>query len=194
MTAANQISYRDLTASIAAQLGATIVEEGEGGTSFVIALPEAAQRLSFSFNLWKQKDRIVIRAKFPRDENRQEMRAPVWFDPVITVSIAKPAEQVARDVQRRMLTDYPKALAEIIAILEQRSAKEIADRALLTELAGVAGQFLNDGNRESKGFRMYDAETAQHAELRLLSDSVAIDIRRISTDKAKRIVAILAEV
>lgn len=179
--------------NIAACLRARVNGTDESGNTFQVALPEAEQKLSFSFNVWKKKDRIVIRALFPADETRHPMRAPVWFEPTMTVSIAKPAEQIAKDIQRRLLTDYPKALAEVLALRDARDATRMAKRARLAELAELVGVRLEEGNHQNEKFSMHGIGRQQKVEVHLLSNDVRIDASWISMDQAKRILSILVD-
>jgi hypothetical protein len=193
------LPHNDQIHSIAELLNATVhdrfPEHMSHNEVYELRLKDIADgKLTFGFEQYGKRDRIVILALFPADFEGNSAHGPKWFNSTITVGKSRPAAEIVTDVRRRLLADYPEALAEIRQRHEETKRRKEGDRQLVTELMSSAGITPDAESAERGRFSIYNNMTSQSADVRLLSqNSVHIDVRWVNAEKAKRILAILAE-
>jgi hypothetical protein len=186
-----------LVADITARLGGTFrddtFKEHSGQFNRIhieLAQPRQMGRLQLTFDAWKHRGRIIVRGMAPSEQNSNHL---VSIVDSITVAEDRGAEKIAADIERRLIPDYLLALERRVEQNRKDREQKIAKAQLLEELATAAGTFVGTGHMSDERFTRFWNETGQWAEVRVCSDSVSIETRGVRADKAKRILAILAE-
>jgi hypothetical protein len=189
---------------IAQRLGAThaLAYPGDNLPSrFNLDLPDAGvpnARLFLHFSPYHSKGRVVISCIFPQcpgygSTNARTFLRPTEIEemkyvPSITVADTKTSEQIAADVQRRLLPGYLKVLASVNASIAKQVKQQEEKTALLQRLAGVAGVFMDTESLKRERIHLYDGKRILDVDLS--GSSVNVDLKWISAELAEKVIAL----
>lgn len=106
----------------------------------------------------------------------------------ITVSPGRPAEAIAKEVQRRLLPHYLPTLATVLRRIQQHDEGVDGQRRAAAELAAIVGE----EPRESEVYVSLH-QHGTYGKVRVLhgGDRVSLELSSLDVDRAKRVLAIL---
>lgn len=112
-----QKSLKEIAESIAEALGqewsrSTRFDLEDGSRQWRARLEGPGVEALFISNTWGPRGMLSISGWVPDDIDRQSVRLPEMAH--INVSLSKTPEQMAREIQRRLLPEYRKQLAEVL--------------------------------------------------------------------------------
>lgn len=191
------------TAEAIAKLLNGILEAHEYG-AFDIALPNDGGKLRLTFDTYRAKNRVVVSGYWPSwmppgkqwnevvtPRDAGVVRYNEGYASEITASLDKSPEQIAKDIQRRLLPEYTRLRSGILAAIDSWQSSE-ARRAAIAERFvalggghGRDGAVLGDGGlyAESGGWRV---DCIREAE-----GKVDLTLRAVPVEKALEIVKLL---
>lgn len=171
---------------VAKILGYSVELDTEGlNIARLMSEPDGDPRFYEDISIRSYDDRLSICGWYPRAKDG------CWLahnlDSSITVTEKKTAEQVVKDMERRLLPDYRKNLATVIRNIKEYEQAGAKQEACLQELALVCGAEVNQVDK----FIWYTVRK-EKVEVRVSSpDSVSLEIRGIGFERAKAILNIL---
>lgn len=114
--------------------------------------------------------------------------------PTINVSLSRGADVIAREISRRFLPEYLDLFNKAIAKRESQNTWQDKTRANLLELAAIvkADTSRLKDNDEAVSISFYDNEKG-YGDIQASDNSCNLKLSSLSLDKAKRILAIMAE-
>lgn len=132
--------------------------------------------------VWNQKGRLQISCHFPGGNWGAEKR------PIISVSISKRPEDIARDIERRLLPAYLPLYQKAVERLRAEEEREAADLALAARLAAILG--VEPLGTEINWYGTGDFRGGS-GTIRVSGGNVSFDLRWIDPEKAEAIINIL---
>lgn len=127
-------TFRNKLTEVAGLLNMTAVwsppretaEEFTDNRGYLIQAPNERQPFALTLFVanggWKAEGRIVVKGEFPRGPKGEFMAYDVKEVSEITVNESKTPEQIAKDIERRLLPGYLRALPDVL-----RRVKEATD-------------------------------------------------------------------
>lgn len=114
-------------------------DKQEGSWNYWSQLKNGNKAVSFHVGDYKFKDRWMIHAVFPRDDKGQLNTAYNVKCPEMTVSMAKTAEQIAKNIKSRLIPEYERQLAEVLIKIEKSNKHHAGKLAQITRVAQYLG-------------------------------------------------------
>lgn len=152
-------------------------------------LKKAQQKIGISRNGgYQNTDKLHIFVDFPRTEKREMVH--YGESPSINVSETKTPEQIARDIERRLLPAYLPELEKALAQVEQinsRDQKRQANTQKMADYFGVAPQ-----NDREQTIYVYDKIKGLGYKIAATEDTVKFELE-ISPEMAIKIFDLLKE-
>jgi len=110
----------------------------ETDSSWRAELEGPDNQVLFLSSTWGGKDRLFISGELVRYSQSGDL--PYGMSrPSITVSIEKSAQQVARDITKRLIPDYLPKLAEVLKRKAERETFESNRKSLADQVAEITG-------------------------------------------------------
>lgn len=146
------------------------------------------KRISFSTSILTGKDRLIIRAVFPRDQKGQYQTPYNAKNLEITVAIDRGAEKIARAIETRLLPEYEKHLAIVLENIEKSNAYHAGRMETLKTIAEYFGQ----PTPEDDGKAIYPGMGKGIYKIEAVSEGVKFDVT-CGVPEALRIFEILKQ-
>jgi hypothetical protein len=183
-----EVSLHQLSEDIAKALGngwtrsTRYDAEDSVGTQWRARLENGDESLFLS-NTWAGKGKLHISGCYP-DKVQHDTAQRIGHAPSINVSITKPAEQVAKDITRRLLPEYRVMLAKILKQHTEDVAFKNGTEATKAEVAKIINGRVRDGSDTVSGAGSIDVQVSSPTSLRLTGHCLYISLDQLRRIKA----------
>jgi hypothetical protein len=135
-------------------------------------------------------ERLWIVGKYPDAEDGSRFSA---WQAVISVAGNRPAAQIVKEIERRLLPKYRKSLAEVIKKVKEWNAMLHSQASRIEALAEICGvtMFKVDWRGNKVGF--YLGGKNARGDIRVDGDSILIELGGIAFEKAHAMLMALME-
>lgn len=169
-----------------------------------LLLPETGvpnAKLSLAFSPYNAKGRLVVTCLFPNCPDYGPVNANTFvsardleavnYTSSISMAESKSADQMVRDIERRLLRGYLQALAATNEGIAER-VKEIHKKSqLIKRLADIAGQHLSEEQVKRERIHVYDGSRSM--DIDLSGEKVRVEMRWISPELAEKVILLFNE-
>jgi hypothetical protein len=135
---------------------------------------------------WNDQNRLTFGSSLPHHAKASFYGLSA---PSITVSRLKTAEQIIKDVKRRLMPDYE---AVMVQAREKIASAEAYENAKANNLKAVKGSKLTEEEANSGRWHFY-AEGKPYGEVRASNDSVSLELNNLPPAVAAKIIRLAQE-
>ncbi len=183
-----EVSLRQLSEDIAKALGngwtrSTRYDNEEPAGHDWRARLENGEESLFLSNTWAGKGKLHISGTYP-DKVQHDTAQRVGHPSSINVTITKSAEQIAKDITRRLLPEYREMLAKALKQHADDVAFKNGTEETKKEVAKIINGRLRDGSDTVHGAGNIDVQVSSPTSLRLTGHCLYVSLDQLRKIKA----------
>lgn len=204
-TAKPTASLRDLAAEIAAHLPGTWTAKAAHSDSTAYLARADGLTLFLAAGGYRMEGQLEVSLNRPRDTGANDSGWVYVYeggnrvdDPRIKAALTKTAEQLARDIERRLLPDAERVFALVSAQIARSNAHRATRGRVAQQLAAAIGQTvptMGERNKDRDPSFSFDAGEGGrgHGSAKVSGDTVAFSLYSIPAEKAVELARFLTE-